>query len=136
MEPNRRGAYDMLVAQAIRPVERSEVGATLAGWAGRRYPRRIHLTPREREVLALLAEGLSNKLICRRLNIAPSTVKIHVARVLAELGASTRLQAVVVAQRLGLLLIQPDGVETRPAAFREDDREVVHIVAARQSEPQ
>jgi DNA-binding CsgD family transcriptional regulator len=68
-----------------------------------RYPGRIHLTPRERQVLALLAEGLSNKLICRHLGIAPSTVKIHVARILAELGVSTRLQAVIAAQRCGLL---------------------------------
>jgi DNA-binding CsgD family transcriptional regulator len=68
-----------------------------------RYPGRIHLTPRERQVLALLAEGLSNKLICRRLGIAPSTVKIHVARILAELGVATRLQAVLAAQRCGLL---------------------------------
>ena len=135
MEANRRGGYDMLMAQAIRP-ETSEVGATLAGWAGRRYPRRIHLTPREREVLALLAEGLSNKLICRRLGIAPSTVKIHVARVLAELGASTRLQAVVVAQRLGLLLIEPVAGEMRSAAVREDDREPIRIVVGRQSEVQ
>ena len=135
MEANRRGGYDMLMAQAIRP-ETSEVGATLAGWAGRRYPRRIHLTPREREVLALLAEGLSNKLLCRRLGIAPSTVKIHVARVLAELGASTRLQAVVVAQRLGLLLIEPVAGEMRSAAVREDDREPIRIVVGRQSEVQ
>ena len=69
-----------------------------------RYPGRIHLTRREREVLALLAEGLSNKLICRRLGIAPSTVKIHVARILAELGVATRLQAVLAAQRCGLLV--------------------------------
>jgi DNA-binding NarL/FixJ family response regulator len=68
-----------------------------------RYPGRIHLTPRERQVLSLLAEGLSNKLICRRLGIAPSTVKIHVARILAELAVATRLQAVLVAQRQGLL---------------------------------
>jgi hypothetical protein len=54
-------------------------------------------------VLALLCEGLSNKLICRRLNIAPSTVKVHVARILGELGVASRVQAVVVAQRLKLV---------------------------------
>jgi DNA-binding NarL/FixJ family response regulator len=111
MEANRRGAYDVMVEQTIGPVQTPQVGAALIGWDRRRYPRRIHLTPRECEVLGLLAEGLSNKLICRRLNIAPSTVKIHVARILAELGASTRLQAVVVAQRLGLLTFQMDDVE-------------------------
>ena len=66
-------------------------------------PGRIHLTRREIEVLLLLAEGLPNKLICRRLNISSGTVKIHVSRVLAELGVCSRLQAVIAAQRLGLL---------------------------------
>jgi DNA-binding CsgD family transcriptional regulator len=69
----------------------------------RRLHGTIHLTRRELQVLALLAEGLPNKLICRRLDISGGTVKIHVSRVLAELGVSSRLQAVVVAQRLGLL---------------------------------
>jgi DNA-binding CsgD family transcriptional regulator len=63
----------------------------------------LHLTPREREVLALLCEGLPNKLICRRLNIASGTVKIHIGRILRQFGASNRLQAVVSAYRQGLL---------------------------------
>ena len=60
------------------------------------------LTPRQLEVLALLSEGLSNKLIARRLNIASATVKIHVANILHVLRVSSRLQAVVVARRRGL----------------------------------
>ena len=65
--------------------------------------RRIRLTPRELEVLSLLCEGLPNKLISRRLNISAGTVKVHVGRILAELCVASRVQAVVAAQRLGLL---------------------------------
>lgn len=62
-----------------------------------------HLTPRQLEVLALLCEGLPNKLICRRLNIATGTVKVHISGIFRELGVTSRLQAVVVARRCGLL---------------------------------
>ena len=65
--------------------------------------RRPHLTPRELEVLSLLCEGLSNKLICRRLNICTGTVKCHVASILNTLGVASRLQAVLAAHRLGLV---------------------------------
>jgi DNA-binding NarL/FixJ family response regulator len=59
-------------------------------------------TPRQLEVLALLCEGLPNKLICRRLNIASGTVKVHISCIFRELGVSSRLQAVVEAQSSGL----------------------------------
>ena len=62
---------------------------------------RVHLTPRQREVLRLLCEGLPNKLICRRLNISAGTVKAHISSILRELGVTSRLQAVVAARRLG-----------------------------------
>jgi hypothetical protein len=52
-------------------------------------------------VLALLCEGHSNKVICRRLSIAPGTVKVHVSCILRELGVMSRLQAVVAARTLG-----------------------------------
>lgn len=61
-----------------------------------------HLTPRELEVLSLLCEGLPNKLIARRLNIAPGTVKIHVMQILRTLNVSSRLQAVVSVRGLGI----------------------------------
>ena len=61
------------------------------------------LTPRQLEVLALLCEGLPNKLICRRLNIATGTVKVHISCILRELGVTSRLQAVVAARRCGIL---------------------------------
>jgi NarL family two-component system response regulator LiaR len=60
------------------------------------------LTPREREVLRLIARGRSNKLIARELGIAEKTVKTHVGHVLAKLGVTDRTQAAVIAVRTGL----------------------------------
>ena len=60
------------------------------------------LTPREREVLALLARGFANKRIATELGIAEKTVKTHVSNVLAKLGVSDRTQAALYASRLGL----------------------------------
>jgi DNA-binding CsgD family transcriptional regulator len=70
---------------------------------GAAQPRIDQLTPRQLDVLELLCEGLSNKAISRRLNIAGGTVKIHVTNVIHTLQVSSRLQAVVEARRLGLV---------------------------------
>jgi DNA-binding NarL/FixJ family response regulator len=61
------------------------------------------LPPRQQEVLGLLAEGLTNKEIARRLDISPATVKIHVARVTSWLGAANRTDAVARAQRARII---------------------------------
>jgi DNA-binding CsgD family transcriptional regulator len=61
------------------------------------------LTPREREVLTLLAEGASNKVIARRLGISVHTAKFHVGQLLDKLDASGRTDAVALAARLGVL---------------------------------
>jgi DNA-binding CsgD family transcriptional regulator len=68
-----------------------------------REPDAIRLTPRQLEVLALLCEGLPNKLICRQMRISAGTVKAHISGILRELGVASRLQAVVTARRLGLV---------------------------------
>jgi DNA-binding NarL/FixJ family response regulator len=65
----------------------------------------VPLTPREREVLALLAEGLANKAIAPRLGITEHTVKAHVAAIYDKLHAGNRAEAVVAAARQGLLLL-------------------------------
>ncbi len=63
------------------------------------------LTPRELEVLRLLADGLPNKTIARRLGISEHTVKFHLNAILGKLGAASRTEAVVRATRLGLILL-------------------------------
>ena len=68
-----------------------------------RQPRRDRLTEREREALALLAEGLANRAIAERLGITERTVKFHVAEILARLGASNRAQAVAIAKARGII---------------------------------
>ena len=60
------------------------------------------LTPREREVLAALAEGLDNKAIAERLFISPDTARTHVVKVLAKLGVDSRLQAAIFAIQHGI----------------------------------
>ena len=63
------------------------------------------LTPRELEVLRLMAEGLPNKTIAARLEISEHTVKFHVNTILGKLGVASRTEAVVRATRLGLILL-------------------------------
>ena len=63
------------------------------------------LTPREREVLEMMAEGLSNRLIADRLRISRYTVKFHVAAILDKLRASSRVEAVTVGVRRGLITL-------------------------------
>ncbi len=94
-------AGDSLLAPSVtsRVIERmaSQPAADLAGDA-----RLDELTPREREVLVLVARGLSNAEIAAELVVEESTIKTHVRRVLAKLGARDRVQAVIFAYESGL----------------------------------
>ena len=66
-------------------------------------PAEIDLTPRERDVLLLMAEGASNKTIARRLGISVHTAKFHVGSLLDKLDAIGRTDAVAHAARLGVI---------------------------------
>lgn len=65
----------------------------------------IELTPREVEVLSAMADGASNKVIARRLDISFHTVKFHVASILTKLDADSRTEAVTQAARRGLVML-------------------------------
>jgi two-component system, NarL family, response regulator YdfI len=68
-------------------------------------PANEHLTPRELEVLGMLAEGLGNREIAGRLGVSDHTVKFHISSILDKLGAATRTEAVTLGLRLGLILL-------------------------------
>ncbi|WP_373509461.1 response regulator [Thiocapsa sp.] len=69
----------------------------------------LGLTGRQKEVLARLAQGQSNKQICRSLGLAEATVKVHVTAVLRALKVTSRAQAIVAINRLGLRIEGPGG---------------------------
>jgi DNA-binding NarL/FixJ family response regulator len=81
-----------------------QVATTVVGAvAGGRQPAQVaELTPREREVLRLLARGLSNRELARALSVTEKTVKTHVSSILAKLGVADRTQAALFAVRHGL----------------------------------
>jgi len=86
---------DAALAESLVPPQQPRLGTPGKG--------RGELTERERQVVQLLSEGLSNKLIADRLGISDHTAKFHVNGVMMKLGASTRTEAVVEAMRRGLI---------------------------------
>lgn len=93
-------AAELVVRDApFAPDFSPEVGDTLPD------PPLEDLTPREMEVLNLLAEGMSNRAIGQALGISEHTVKFHVNAILGKLNAQSRTDAVVRATRLGLILL-------------------------------
>ena len=82
-----------------RLIEEFATSAKPAGLA----PQLDLLTDREREVMALVAEGLSNDEIAERLYVSPATAKTHVSRSMIKLGARDRAQLVVFAYETGLV---------------------------------
>jgi two-component system, NarL family, nitrate/nitrite response regulator NarL len=91
---------DELLARVRRMIVRSGlVGRRNGGDVSRNS---FDLTDRERQILALLADGLSQKAIAAELVISPKTVATHIQRILVKLGAHSRAEAVAVAHREGL----------------------------------
>ena len=90
-------------AAGLHALSPTLVGALLQGDAAETEPAAIDLTPRESQVLVLLAEGLTNKAIAYRLAISDHTVKFHVNAILGKLNAQSRTDAVVRATRLCLI---------------------------------
>ena len=79
------------------------VGFASAEMIAKQQPKTPHLTRRELQVMALVAEGESNKRIGAKLGISEGTAKFHLVRIMDKLGAKTRVEAAVEAVRLGLM---------------------------------
>jgi DNA-binding NarL/FixJ family response regulator len=90
---------DELLARVRRMIVRSSLVGRRNGDLARNL---FDLTKREREILAMLADGLSQKAIAEDLVISPTTVATHIQRTLVKLGAHSRAQAVAIAHREGL----------------------------------
>jgi DNA-binding NarL/FixJ family response regulator len=99
------------VAQGFVVVQRERLDALLNSESrlddklSRSDDERATLTPRELEVLAAMADGLSNKAIARRLAISFHTAKFHVAAILEKLDAETRTEAVMKAAQRGMVML-------------------------------
>ena len=91
------------IISAIKLVLRGEFTALAAQMGGDVPDALLHLTPRQCEVLDLLCQGLSNKLIARQLSLSENTVRGHVQGILEFLQVSSRSEAVFAARRLGLV---------------------------------
>ena len=89
----------------IHPAQTEALLAAPVGAARRMAELAEPLTPREREVLQMLASGSGNKEIASRLSISEHTVKFHVTSILGKLGASSRTEAVFLGIRRGLVLL-------------------------------
>jgi len=88
------------IQRALRHTERL---AILDGWGRRSTTDGIQLSPREREVLALLAKGMRTQEVADRLSLSPVTVRTYVERSMEKLGAVTRTHAVAMAFAIGAL---------------------------------
>jgi two-component system, NarL family, nitrate/nitrite response regulator NarL len=74
------------------------------------------LSARQLDVLLLMCEGISNKAIARKLFVSENTVRSHVAAVLKHFGSSTRTEAVMAAQKSGVVSVRPDALTSGAAS--------------------
>jgi len=98
LEPEELHRGILAAARGESPLAPKAAHAVISARAEAR-PATVELTEREREVLGLVAEGLPNKLIARRLEISEKTVKAHLTRVFQTIGVTDRTQAALWAQR-------------------------------------
>ncbi len=98
LEPDELHRGILAAARGESPLAPKAAHAVISARADSR-PATVELTEREREVLGLVAEGMPNKLIARRLEISEKTVKAHLTRVFQTIGVTDRTQAALWAQR-------------------------------------
>lgn len=108
--PRDAGADQILAAveavgRGLAAIDPRELEPLLHPGAAQRATDDADLTPRELEVLRMMAEGAANKTIAWKLGISEHTVKFHVASILGKLGAGTRTEAVTVGIRKGLVFV-------------------------------
>jgi two-component system, NarL family, response regulator LiaR len=96
-------AQAIYAAHAGRATLSPEAAQALVQNANQPLSAGVDLTNREREVLALLIEGLNNKRIAERRTVSPSTIKSHVSNILSKLGVSSRTEAVALALKKHVL---------------------------------
>jgi two-component system nitrate/nitrite response regulator NarL len=106
---------DELLARVRRSIARSDQFGRNGNGSGSRS---FGLTPRERQILTFLADGLSQKAIAAEIVISPTTVATHIQRVLAKLGVHSRAEAVALAHHEGLAGSGGDQSYDRPALPR------------------
>ena len=96
-------ALAIRAAHAGRATLSQDVAQVIVQTAGQPPEPGLDLTEREREVLALMVEGLNNTQIAGRLTVSPSTIKSHVSNILSKLGVTSRTEAVTLALRNHIL---------------------------------
>ncbi len=105
LDPDSLGAALTAASHGLAVIEPTLVSTLAQVEAAQPEGQVEALTPREMEVLQLLASGLPNKIIASRLSITDHTVKFHVNAIMTKLGVQSRTEAVVRATKLGLIIL-------------------------------